>query len=163
MFLQHEYIKAGKGSHNPEDRGAAKTLAEEGLFPLHLQKQSKAELCLHTAKPDAFLQLNPFPCYFSFFLQSKLGSCGFPRSHGAAGWEKPWSAVAVARQEEEQEGNQQLQAVRAAGQETPPASLLGKGMVLFRQDPTCCKVPCPLQRQGLPMGGCDNASSKLPD
>lgn len=89
MFLQHKYIKAGKGSDHPEDRGAAKTLAEEGLFLLYLQKQNMTELSLHTAKPDAFLQLNPFPCYFSFFLQSKFGSCGFPRSHGAAGQEKP--------------------------------------------------------------------------
>lgn len=41
----------------------AKKVVEEGLIPPHLQGQYVPELCLHTAKTDAFYLSNPFPCY----------------------------------------------------------------------------------------------------
>lgn len=89
----------------PWGGGGCQNIGRGRAVPLKQQKQNMAELCLHPAKPGAFQLLNPFPCYFSFFLQSKPGSCGFPWSHSAAGQEKLWSAVAVAKQEEGQEGN----------------------------------------------------------
>lgn len=55
--------------------GLPKSWQRKGCSP-HLQKQYVAELCLHAAKPDAFQQLNPFPRFFSFFLQS-FAAMGF--------------------------------------------------------------------------------------
>lgn len=99
--------------------GLPKSWQRKGCFPPHLQKHYVAELCLHAAKPDAFQQLNPFPCYFLFFLQRQsFGDVGFHGlmvqrdresrgvGHGGPGRVNPnVPATVMFRQVEGQEGH----------------------------------------------------------
>lgn len=55
---------------------AAKKVVEEGLIPPHLQGQYVPELCLHTAKPDAFHQPNPSLVMFLVNTETKLSHVG---------------------------------------------------------------------------------------
>lgn len=112
-------------------------------FLPHLQEQNMAELC----KTDAFQQLNPFPCCFSFFLQTQsFAATGFHvlvvQQEQERPWRGAWRDIRARKSKSQcpchccvQAGGRAGRALALVGSKArrcPSASSLGKRMVVCR-------------------------------
>lgn len=156
----------------PWGPGKCQKLAEQGLFLPHLQGQNVAELC----KTDAFQQLNPFPCYFSFFLQTQsFAATGFHvlvvQQEQERPWRGAWRDIRARKSKSQcpchccvQAGGRAGRALAFVGSKARRCpSTTGKKDGGLQITPCLLQSLCPLQSEVLLIGGCDNASSKLPD